>query len=328
MERKSFTFCFDEEKGLDPETRTFQGFAAVMGNLDDGGDIIKYGAFKKTLQEMGDRVKIYKYHDFRTPIGKPLDLREVSRSKLPAALREQYPSATGGLYVKGYISETRDGNDVLTLMRDLVVEEMSIGYETLKEEEIDIEGDGKARHLLEIKLFDVSPVPLAMNPAAWIVDVKGLKVEETEDYIHVPVPGESGKHEGHRIRTITISEDEGIQARYCGECKKNISYIFAKKKGWTVPKAVAWVKEHEKGAEPDNLTLALATLQEVRAGLMIPPGEYTEEVQEAIKSLEELLKAAEPPEKALTVEAARARVLKADLDLKELELAKLRTGGK
>ncbi len=73
------------------------------------------------------------------------------------------------------------------------------------------------------------------------------KPEETDEYIRIPAPGEEGKHDGHRIRTIDISAKEGIKALYCGECKKVITYLFAKASGWTMEKARTWVKDHEKG---------------------------------------------------------------------------------
>jgi len=246
MERKSFPFEL-EEKGLDPEARTFKGYAAVTGILDDGGDIIDRGAFKKTLDEGGHRVKVFYIHDFGEPIGKPIKLEEVPRGRLPKNLIERWPDATGGLFVHAYISETTRGNDALTLMRDGVLDELSIGYNAVKEEVKEDGPEGEAvRHLKEIKLLDVSPVPLAMNPAAIVTDVKEAKVEETEDYIRVPVAGESGKHEGHRIRTITISAEKGIKALYCGECETVVTYLFAKEKDWTIATAKEWVKEHEK----------------------------------------------------------------------------------
>jgi HK97 family phage prohead protease len=68
------------------------------------------------------------------------------------------------------------------------------------------------------------------------------KPEATEDYIRIPV---SEGHDDHKIRTITISADEGIKALYCVDCKKNITYLFAKDKGWDMAKAKKWVKEHE-----------------------------------------------------------------------------------
>lgn len=68
--------------------------------------------------------------------------------------------------------------------------------------------------------------------------------EETETQIRIPAPGEEGKHKGHKVRTIVLSKEEGISALYCVKCKKIITYIFAKAKGWTMAKAKKWVKEH------------------------------------------------------------------------------------
>ena len=179
-EYKGFPFEL-EEKGLDIEEGTFAGYAAVCGNLDDGGDIIESGAFKKTLAERGpasprNRIKVFRFHDFHQPIGKTLELKEVSKGKMPKDLLDKFPSVTGGLYVKGQISHTPAGDEVLTLMRDGVVDELSIGYDAVKEywEEDD---DTKARHLKEVKLYCADPVPLAMNAAAMITDVK--EVNET-----------------------------------------------------------------------------------------------------------------------------------------------------
>ena len=249
-ERKSFPFELEEKDGIDSEERTFKGFAAVMGNFD-GRDIIEKGAFKKTIKEMGERVKVYWIHDWQNPIGTVLELKEVSAKKLPQKILDRAPDATGGLLVKGYVSRIPEGDRALEQMRDGTLNEMSIGFDTMKEEWKEDEDGKEVRHLKEVKLFDVSPVPLAMNPAALVLDVKAAweeKVEETDDFIHVPAPGEEGKHDDHRIRYIDIDKDKGIQAKYCGECKVIISYVFLKEKTWTVKKAVAWVKEHHEKA--------------------------------------------------------------------------------
>ena len=182
MERKSFPFEL-EEKGLDPEARTFKGYAAVTGILDDGGDIIDRGAFKKTLDESGHRVKVFYVHQFDEPIGKPIELEEVPKGRLPKSLTEKWPEATGGLFVHAYVSETAKGNDALTLMRDGVLDELSIGYKAIKEEmKNDGPDDQAVRHLKEIKLMDVSPVPLAMNPAAVVTDVKEIDMDDSEPW--------------------------------------------------------------------------------------------------------------------------------------------------
>lgn len=72
------------------------------------------------------------------------------------------------------------------------------------------------------------------------------KPEETEDYIRIPVKGEEGKHEGHKIRTMDISESDGIKGLYCIDCKKIITYLFLKSKGWTMEKAKKWMSDHKK----------------------------------------------------------------------------------
>ena len=72
------------------------------------------------------------------------------------------------------------------------------------------------------------------------------KPEETDDFIRIPAKGEEGKHKGHKIRWITVSEKEGIRGIYCIDCKKIITYVFEKKKGWTMEKAKKWMKDHEK----------------------------------------------------------------------------------
>ena len=55
-----------------------------------------------------------------------------------------------------------------------------------------------------------------------------LKPEETDEFIRLPVKGESGKHKGHKIRWITVSAKQGIRGIYCITCKKIITYVFDK----------------------------------------------------------------------------------------------------
>ena len=72
------------------------------------------------------------------------------------------------------------------------------------------------------------------------------KPEDTDDSIRIPVKGEEGKHKGHKIRWMTVSIKEGIRGIYCIDCKKIITYVFDKKKGWTMEKAKKWMTEHGK----------------------------------------------------------------------------------
>lgn len=82
-----------------------------------------------------------------------------------------------------------------------------------------------------------------------------MRPEETDDYIHLPAKGEEGKHKDHKIRVMDVSKKEGIKGKYCIDCKKVISYMFEKAKGWTMEKAKKWMKDHGKSINEDVLTI-------------------------------------------------------------------------
>lgn len=137
MEYKQIRFKADV---LDEEQGIFEGYASVFGNLDSGGDIVDPGAFARTLEENFDRIKILALHnDQLLPVGKPLELREDDK----------------GLYIKARISDTSLGKDVKVLLKDGVLNELSIGYDTVK---ATYDDDGN-RHLVEVTLWEVSVSP-------------------------------------------------------------------------------------------------------------------------------------------------------------------------
>lgn len=151
-EYKSFKF---ELESAD-ESGEFSGYAAVFGNKDSDGDVIEKGAFSKTIREDFDRIKILSQHtDCELPIGKPLELREDDK----------------GLFIRGKISDTAKGRDIQTLMKDGVLNELSIGYDAV---EFNYDSEQGARRLKEIKLWEVSIVTWAMNDQAKIDEVKSL----------------------------------------------------------------------------------------------------------------------------------------------------------
>lgn len=151
-EYKSFKF---ELESAD-ESGEFSGYAAVFGNKDSGGDVIEKGAFSKTIREDFDRIKILSQHtDCELPIGKPLELREDDK----------------GLFIRGKISDTAKGRDIQTLMKDGVLNELSIGYDAV---EFNYDSEQGARRLKEIKLWEVSIVTWAMNDQAKIDEAKSL----------------------------------------------------------------------------------------------------------------------------------------------------------
>lgn len=132
--------------------RTIIGHAAVFGNRDSYGDVIEPGAFAKTIAERKDRVKVFYNHTY--PIGKPVEMAEDDN----------------GLYTVSRLSSTPRANEILELIRDGVIDEMSIAFETLK---YDNDPD-KGRRLRELRLYEYGPVDFAANDQALITGVKSL----------------------------------------------------------------------------------------------------------------------------------------------------------
>ena len=150
MDHKAISF-----KSEDIEGRVFTGYASTY-DLDQGGDIIERGAFTKTLTERGQDIKILWQHN--EPIGKPIKMYEDDK----------------GLYIEAKISNTVLGNEALELMRDGVIDQMSIGY-SVPQGKADYR-DG-VRYIKELKLYEASLVTFPMNEAARIT---GLKNQITE----------------------------------------------------------------------------------------------------------------------------------------------------
>jgi HK97 family phage prohead protease len=226
--------AFDEEKGI------LKGYASVGGFADSYGDIVEPGAYRKTLREHKDRIRMCWQHDFREPLGRPHVLKEHDHNHLPEELLEKYPEATCGLYFECRISDTTRGRDAKTLLRDGVLDEMSIGYDIYPDgEHLDEKG---FNHLTDIILYEYSLVTMAAMPAAMVTDYKALKPEETEDYIRIPIEGISCTI----TATIDIDKDKGIKALYCGAEKKVRTLLFAKAKGWTMESAQKWYEDHKE----------------------------------------------------------------------------------
>ena len=146
MEFKTFS------ASISASERKIIGYAAAFGNVDRVKDIIKPGAFKKTIRE-NKGIKVFYNHS--TPIGRPEIMREDEK----------------GLYTESKISATAKGDEILQLVADGVISEMSIAYETL---DFSIDVKSGIRTLKELKLFEYGPVDFGANEAAVITGVKAL----------------------------------------------------------------------------------------------------------------------------------------------------------
>lgn len=149
-EVKAFPF----EMKLNEKKRTIEGYASTFGNRDLVGDVVEAGAFRKTINERANQIKLLWQH--YEPLGKPLRMSEDSK----------------GLHVEAYISKTTLGNDALELVRDGVIDRMSIGYDVVKDE---YKSDTNTRHLKELKLYEFSLVTFPANEEAAVTGVKQME---------------------------------------------------------------------------------------------------------------------------------------------------------
>lgn len=139
---------------VDEKKSVVVGYASKFGNIDSHNDIVLKGAFKRTIQHNGQRVKTLMHHDPVSIVGKPLEMREDDQ----------------GLYTETKVSDTAMGRDLLTLIADGVIDEMSIGYIPVDEEYNEERG---ANLVKEVKLVEYSFVTLASNPEARVEGLKG-----------------------------------------------------------------------------------------------------------------------------------------------------------
>ncbi len=142
----------------------YEGHFSIFGNLDDGGDVMHEGAFTKTIAERAARVKVFYMHDWQKLIGPaPATLKEDSMGLL----------AAGRLTLGSFW-----GNETWQLMKDGALNEGSIGYEAVKWDMEEVPNGWPIRHLREVRLYEISPVPLGMNALTQIRAVKAAVLNE------------------------------------------------------------------------------------------------------------------------------------------------------
>jgi HK97 family phage prohead protease len=167
-----------ELKSANETGSQFAGYANCFNNIDAAQEIVAPGAFKDTLTEfMASGFIGGLNHNWDSPIGKPMSCKEDTK----------------GLFVEGKISPTEHGKDCMVLLKDRVIQKMSIGYRVLGDMMLEDEDAVKAfwkdqgytptvadmaacqygcRVLTKLHLFEFSPVTVPANDMADITRVK------------------------------------------------------------------------------------------------------------------------------------------------------------
>ena len=122
----------------------FAGYAAVFGRPDRGGDVVRAGAFARSLRRPAKAVPLLWQHEAGRPIGRIDYLKEDRR----------------GLRVIAQLSESAAGREAAALLKEGAVTGLSFGYRVR-------EAQGAApRELIDVDLVEVSLVTLPMQPKA------------------------------------------------------------------------------------------------------------------------------------------------------------------
>lgn len=136
------------------EAGEFEGYIAVWDTTDSYESQFQRGAFKKTIQERGNRIKVLYNHD--KLIGSALELREDDH----------------GCFVRGRINlDTQLGKETHALMRAGDLDGLSFAFQCFKDEM-----RNKVRVIQEVRLFEFGPVDFPANEAAKVVQTRSESI--------------------------------------------------------------------------------------------------------------------------------------------------------
>lgn len=128
-----------------PKVR-FAGYAAVFNRVDNGGDVVRAGAFARTLR-LGNPVPLLWQHRTGAVVGQIEKLAEDSR----------------GLRVTAQLGNRHGAQDIAAALRAGKRLGLSFGYRVRKSQRRD-----EVRHLEDLDLVEVSVVTNPMQPLARI----------------------------------------------------------------------------------------------------------------------------------------------------------------
>lgn len=164
-ELKSFIEVHSEIKANDNEDGTFEGYGSVFNNTDLGNDVIKTGAFTKSLAERGTKgVKLLYQH----------------KSDMPIGVFDEIVEDSHGLRVKGRLAlGTTAGRDAYELLKMGALDGLSIGFR-VNPKEVSYDKRKGQRIIKEVDLMEISLVTFPMNPKATVRQVKGEEISIRE----------------------------------------------------------------------------------------------------------------------------------------------------
>jgi len=154
----SETTTFHAELRLDAsDGRVLEGLAVPYGTVSmrgpyPGGERFARGSFKRSVKNQAGRLpKLFRNHDHGQAIGTAVDMRDTDE----------------GLVASWRIADTPAGNAVLQEVREGVLDALSVGFQSVREEAVD-----GVREIREARLLEVSLTPLPAYEGALVMSLR------------------------------------------------------------------------------------------------------------------------------------------------------------
>jgi len=154
-----------EIKDISSNKRQVAVYLAKFDNIDSDNDMIKKGAFTKSIQERGPdspsnrKIAFLRWHDWEKPIGKFLTLQEDDF----------------GLFAVSQLGTSVGANDAWNDYNDGIIREHSIGFQYIQDKMRWIDDANAPAQgywmISELKLYEGSAVTFGANSETNVVDV-------------------------------------------------------------------------------------------------------------------------------------------------------------
>ena len=156
-------------KDVDTQTRRVKIMLSHFDNVDSDGDVIRKGAFAKSIMERGPestsnrKIQFLRHHDWQHQIGKFISLEETH----------------DGLVAVGELSTSTPGDNALKDYQGGVINEHSIGFNYVQDKmELVGSDENQFWDIKEVALWEGSAVTFGANSLTPVLDVsKGDHVD-------------------------------------------------------------------------------------------------------------------------------------------------------
>ena len=155
-------------KYMDEGNGSIEGYASTwVREPDSYGDIVKQGAFSRTLKEWEKS-------------GRPIPfLWAHSMNDLNAFIGSAKADEDNyGLHFIAEFDGTPEAQRVRELYKDGRLSKFSFAYDTLEEEKVTLEDGRTANELRDLTIYEISAVTVPANSTAEVIEVKDGMVEE------------------------------------------------------------------------------------------------------------------------------------------------------